>query len=130
MAEKNQKTLDQQIAEEEARLKRLKQRREQQETGRKIITGAVVIEAARNDPATRKWLIDELRKGVTRKKDRERIKPLVQELKALDQSGDSQGASTDSAGAHPSADSSQGRDQTSEADSKSAGRDQSGGGAA
>jgi len=104
---KSERTIEQQIADYEARLKRLKQRREQQDTGRKIITGALTIEAARRDPATRRWLRGLYEQHLTRVKDRERIQPLYDELCEMDEikprrlkpmpdQSSSQGDSTDS----------------------------------
>lgn len=81
---KSTQTIDQKIADYQARIKRLKRRREQAETGQKIITGAVVINAARNDAATRQWLRTLLETGVTRVKDRERVQPLYDELRKAD----------------------------------------------
>jgi hypothetical protein len=81
---KTERTIEQQIADYEAKLKRLKQRREQQETGRKIVTGALTIEAARRDPATRRWLRGLYEQHLTRVKDRERIQPLYDELCEID----------------------------------------------
>lgn len=81
---KREQSIDQKIADYQARLKRLKQRREQQETGRKIITGALAIEAAKREPETRQWLRDLFEQHLTRVKDRERIQPLYDELREMD----------------------------------------------
>ena len=77
-------TLDQKIARKEAELARLRQRSRALETGQKIILGGLLLNAARTDPAIRKWLIAELPSAVTRDVDRKRLVPIVAELMKLD----------------------------------------------
>lgn len=71
------------IAEYEAKIARVKAKDRSLENGQKIISGAVVIHAARQNPKIRKWFVEELDKTVTRKADRTRIEPLLVELRAM-----------------------------------------------
>jgi hypothetical protein len=77
------RTIEQQIAEAEARLARLRTQSRQLETGQKIILGGMVLAAARHDPRIRSWVIQEAGKAVTRDVDRKRLEPLLNELRAL-----------------------------------------------
>ena len=78
-----QRTLEQQIAEAEARLARLRTQSRQLENGQKIILGGMLLAAARHDPKMRAWLIQEAGKAVTRDVDKKRLQPLLDELKAM-----------------------------------------------
>lgn len=74
------RTIEQQLAEAEAKVARLKTRRKAQETRRKIIVGAVVIADALRSPEAAKRLAAVLRKGVTRDIDQKEISSLLDEL--------------------------------------------------
>lgn len=76
-------TIDQKIAEAEAKLARLRQQSRALENGQKIILGGLLLNAARNQPRIRQWLIDEADKNVTRDVDRSRLEPLLAELRAM-----------------------------------------------
>jgi hypothetical protein len=76
-------TLEQKIAETEARLAQLRNRSRQLENGQKIILGGLLLNAARNEPRIRKWLLEAAGKSVTREVDRKRLEPLLAELAAL-----------------------------------------------
>ena len=78
-----QRTLEQQIAEAEARLARLRTQSRQLENGQKIILGGMLLAAARHDPKIRAWVIKEAGKAVTRDVDKKRLEPLLEELKAM-----------------------------------------------
>ncbi len=78
-----QRTIEQQIAEAEARLARLRTQSRQLENGQKIILGGMLLAAARHDPKMRAWVIKEAEKAVTRDVDRKRLQPLLDELKAM-----------------------------------------------
>jgi len=78
-----QRTLEQQIAEAEARLARLRTQSRQLENGQKIILGGMLLAAARHDPKIRAWVIKEAGKAVTREIDKKRLEPLLDELKAM-----------------------------------------------
>jgi len=75
---------DQQLAEIEARLARLKSRNRSLETGQKIIAGALILNGARNHAVIRKWMIASIEKDVTRPIDKQRMLPILNELKALE----------------------------------------------
>lgn len=74
------RTTDQQIAELEARLARLRDRRRAADTGMKVVVGGMVIAAARRDPKIARWVVDTIRSDVTRKVDLERLADLLAEL--------------------------------------------------
>ena len=83
------RTIDQQIAEAQARLNRLRTRAKASETRRKIIVGAVVTTEALKDPKIARWMAATLRKNVTREVDQ---KELVGLLVDLDDKAQSAGA--------------------------------------
>lgn len=76
-------TLDQKIAEAEAKLARLKEKSRALENGQKIILGGLLLAQAKKDPKIRKWLIENAEREVTRDVDRNRLFPLLQELRKL-----------------------------------------------
>lgn len=75
------RTIDQQIAEAEAKVARLKKKAKASETRRKIIVGSVVISNALQDADTARRLAALLRRNVTRDVD---AKELVDLLASLD----------------------------------------------
>ena len=80
------RTIDQQIAEAQARLNRLKTRAKASETRRKIIVGAVVTTEALKDPKVARWMAATLRKNVTREFDQKELVELLADLDAKAQS--------------------------------------------
>ena len=80
------RTIDQQIAEAQARLARLRTRAKASETRRKIIVGAVVTTEALKDPKIARWMAATLRKNVTREVDQKELVGLLAELDAKAQS--------------------------------------------
>ena len=80
------RTIDQQIAEAQARLNRLRTRAKASETRRKIIVGAVVTTEALKDPKIARWMAATLRKTVTREVDQKELVGLLAELDAKTQS--------------------------------------------
>ncbi|MAM40794.1 MAG: hypothetical protein CL949_20410 [Erythrobacter sp.] len=76
------RSIDQQVAEAQARLNRLKSRQKASETRRKIIVGAIVTNAALNDPKIARWMAATLRKNATREVDRKELAGLLAELDA------------------------------------------------
>jgi len=80
------RTIDQQIAEAQARLARLRTRAKASETRRKIIVGAVVTTEALKDPKIARWMAATLRKTVTREVDQKELVGLLAELDAKAQS--------------------------------------------
>jgi hypothetical protein len=76
------RSINQQIAEAEAKLARLKTRQKASETRRKIIVGAVVIADALQDPAAARALAATLRSTVTREVDLKEVAGLLADLDA------------------------------------------------
>lgn len=76
------RTVDQQIAEAEAKLARLKARAKATETRRKIIVGSVVISNALKEPDKARALAAMLRRTVTREVDQKEIAGLLDDLDA------------------------------------------------
>lgn len=74
------RTIDQQIAEAEAKLARLKNRQKASETRRKIIVGSLVTTEALKHPQTARWLAATLRKNATRAVDQKELEGLLSEL--------------------------------------------------
>lgn len=80
------RSIDQQIAEAQAKLARLKTRQKASDTRRKIIVGAIVTTEALKDPKISKWLASTLRKHATRDVDQKEIAGLLADLDARAQS--------------------------------------------
>jgi len=76
-----QRTPDQQIADLEAKIARLRTRSRALENGQKIILGGMLIHAARHDPAIAHWVLAEAEKAITRDVDIRRLAPLLEELR-------------------------------------------------
>lgn len=77
-------TLEQKIADTEAKLARLRQKSRAQENGQKIIMGAMLINAAKKQPQIRKWLLEEAEKVIIRDVDKKRIESLLNELREME----------------------------------------------
>ncbi len=76
------RSIDQQIAEAQAKLNRLKSRQKAADTRRKIIVGAIVTTEALKDPKIAKWLASTLRKNATREVDQKELAGLLADLDA------------------------------------------------
>ena len=76
------RSIDQQIAEAQARLNRLKTRAKATETRRKIIVGAIVTTEALKDPKIARWMAATLRKNATREVDQKELTGLLADLEA------------------------------------------------
>ena len=74
------RTIDQQIAEAEAKLQRLKKKAKASETRRKIIVGSVVITDALKEPNAARALAALLRRTVTRDVDIKEVSGLIDAL--------------------------------------------------
>ena len=74
------RSIDQQIAEAQARLARLKTRAKATETRRKIIVGAIVTTEALKDPKIARWMAATLRKNATREVDQKELTGLLADL--------------------------------------------------
>ena len=77
------RTIDQQIAEAQAKLARLKTKQKASETRRKIIVGSVVISNALKEPEKARALAALLRRAVTREVDQKELVELLGELDAV-----------------------------------------------
>ncbi len=76
------RTIDQQIAEAQARLNRLRTRAKATETRRKMIVGAIVTSEALKDPKIARWMAATLRKNATREVDQKELTGLLADLDA------------------------------------------------
>ena len=76
------RSIDQQIAEAQTRLNRLKTRQKATETRRKIIVGAIVTTEALKDPKIARWMAATLRKNATREVDQKELTGLLADLDA------------------------------------------------
>jgi len=74
------RTIEQQVAEVQAKLARLKTRAKAQDTRRKIIVGAIVTAEALKDPKIARWLASTLRKNATREVDQKELAGLLADL--------------------------------------------------
>ena len=73
--------LQQQIAEAEARLARLREQSRKTENGQKIILGGMLLNAARKNLKIRHWLLEEAERSITRAVDKKRLAPLLDTLR-------------------------------------------------
>jgi len=55
--ERNERSTEQQIAELEAQIARLRERKRTEENGQKIILGGMLLASARHDPKMAAWVI-------------------------------------------------------------------------
>ena len=76
------RSIDQQIAEAQARLARLRTRAKATATRRKIIVGAIVTTEALKDPKIARWMAATLRKNATREVDQKELIGLLADLDA------------------------------------------------
>ena len=77
------RTLEQKIAALDAKIARLREQNRKLETGQKIILGGMLLNAARQEPTVRAWLIREVKRTVTRDVDKKRLAPILDEMAAL-----------------------------------------------
>ena len=75
------RTIDQQIAEAENRVQRLKTKKRTKDTRRKIIVGATIIPAAFKDKNLARYLVRLLETSLTREVDKQDAEPLLDELR-------------------------------------------------
>ena len=76
-------TIEQKIARKEAELSRLKEQSRKLENGQKTITGGMMLSIARNNPQRAKTLLQDINREVTKKADLDRMKSVIDELKAI-----------------------------------------------
>lgn len=77
------KTIEQQLAELDAKRAGLLEKQRKLDTGQKVILGGLLLSEAKEDPRIRDWLVKQVAEKVTRKADTDRLEPLIAELKAL-----------------------------------------------
>ncbi len=75
------RTIDQQIAEAENKIQRLKTKKRTKDTRRKIIVGAVVLSEAFKDKALARQVLSILETSLTRKVDQQDASPLIDDLR-------------------------------------------------
>lgn len=76
-------TIEQKIAETQAKLTRLRNQERQLENGQKIILGGMLLQAAKKDPSMRRWVLDNAAKFVTREADKKRLEPLLEQFRKM-----------------------------------------------
>jgi len=86
------RTIDQQIAEAENRVQRLKTKKRTKDTRRKIIVGATIIPAAFKDKKLARYLVRLLETSLTREVDKQDAEPLLDGLRKF--IGDDQAGAT------------------------------------
>jgi hypothetical protein len=91
------KTINQQIADAEARLARLREKSRKKETRHKIIVGALVLTEAAKDAKIAAWLLKQIDAKVTRDVDKTDIAPVVDDLRKVAASQNYQAASVEAA---------------------------------
>lgn len=70
----------------EQEMQRIKSTKRTEETGKKVINGALIENAARENPRIREWYLKEVAEKVTRPHDLKRLAPLLEELRSLPKS--------------------------------------------
>lgn len=76
-------TLEQQIAEQQDRLARLKEKAQKQENAQKIVLGGMVLSVARNNPQFAQNLLSMINREVNRDTDKKRLESIVIELQQV-----------------------------------------------
>lgn len=74
-------TIEQQIAQKEDELARLRKKSRDLANGQKIILGGMLIHAAEHNTKMRAWLLEEADRTVTREADKKRLAPLLDALR-------------------------------------------------
>lgn len=76
-------TLEQQIAQKQDELARLKEKAQKQENGQKIILGGMVLAVARKNPQYAQNLLNLINQEVNRDTDKKRLDSIISELKEV-----------------------------------------------
>ena len=87
-------TIEQQIAQKEDELARLRKKSRELENGQKIILGGMLIHAARENAKIRAWLLEEAEKSITREVDKKRLAPLLDTLRRTPEPNQESGKET------------------------------------
>ena len=77
------RTLEQKIAALDAKIARVRHQSRQLEAGQKIILGGMLLNAARQNPTVRAWLLKEAQSAIRRDVDKKRLNPLLEELASV-----------------------------------------------
>ena len=77
------KTRAQKIVGLEEKIAKLREKDRALENGQKIILGGMLLASARSNPKIAQWVIEEIEKSVKRPIDLNRLKPLIDELKKI-----------------------------------------------
>lgn len=76
-------TLEQQIAQKQDELNRLKEKAKTLENGQKIVLGGMVLAVARKNPQFARQLLSMINSEVNRDTDKKRLENIIDELKGL-----------------------------------------------
>lgn len=77
------RSLEQKLADVNAKLARLQHQDRKLDAGQKIVLGGMLLNAARQNENVRTWLLQEAGRSITREVDKKRLAPLLEELSAL-----------------------------------------------
>lgn len=76
-------TLEQQIAQKQDELNRLKEKAQKQENAQKIILGGMLLSVARKNNDVARMVLDMINKEVNRDTDKKRLESVVNELQIV-----------------------------------------------
>ena len=76
-------TLEQQIAQKQDELARLKEKAQKQENAQKIVLGGMLLSVARKNNDVARMVLDMISKEVNRDTDKKRLENVVNELQGL-----------------------------------------------
>ena len=76
-------TLEQQIAQKQDELNRLKEKAKTLENGQKIVLGGMVLSVARKNPQFAKQLLNMVGNEINRDTDKKRLENIIDELKGI-----------------------------------------------
>ena len=76
-------TLEQQIAQKQDELARLKEKAQKQENAQKIVLGGMLLSVARKNNDVARMVLDMINKEVNRDTDKKRLESVVSELQGL-----------------------------------------------
>lgn len=76
-------TLEQQIAQKQDELARLKEKAQKQENAQKIVLGGMLLSVARKNNDVARMVLDMINKEINRDTDKKRLLTVIDELKLL-----------------------------------------------
>jgi uncharacterized coiled-coil protein SlyX len=83
-------TLEQQIAQKQDELNRLKEKAKSMENGQKVVLGGMVLSVARKSPQFARQLLAMINTEVNRDTDKKRLENIINELKGVINDGNQQ----------------------------------------